>query len=73
MKMTLNDIHTSPRLWLTAEEIAPIIGCNAHAIRVQAHEDPGKLAFPVVVIGRRVRIPRVGFLAAIEGGNDNVR
>ena len=67
--MTLNEVKTSPRLWLTAEEIAPIIGCNAHAIRVQAHADPGKLAFPVVVIGRRVRIPRVGFLAAIEGSS----
>lgn len=69
--MTLNDVKTSPRLWLTAEDVAPIVGCNPHAIRIQAHADPGKLAFPVVVIGRRVRIPRVGFLAAIEGGQRN--
>ena len=67
MKMTMNDVRESRRLWLTAEEIAPIIGCNPHAIRLQAHEDPGKLGFPVIVTGRRVRIPRVGFLEAIEG------
>lgn len=66
--MTLNDIRTSPRLWLTAEEIAPILGCKAHSIRVQAHADPRKLGFPVVVTGRRVRIPRARFLEYIEGG-----
>lgn len=65
--MTLDEIKTSTRLWLTADEVAPVIGCNPQAIRVQAHTDPLKLGFPVVVIGRRVRIPRAGFIEAVGG------
>lgn len=66
--MTLEEIRTSRALWLTADEIAPILGCKAHSIRVQAHADPHKLGFPVVVTGRRVRIPRARFLEYIDGG-----
>lgn len=65
--MTMDEIRRSNQVFLTADEVAPVIGCNPQAIRVQAHADPLKLGFPVVVIGRRVRIPRAGFIEALGG------
>ena len=66
--MTLADIHACTRPYLTAREIADILGCDPHSIRTQAHRDPHALGYPVIVIGRRVRIPTRPFLAYMEGG-----
>lgn len=60
--MTLAEIKQSPALWLTAADIAPVLECNPDAIRQQAQADPSKLGFPVVVLGTRVKIPRIPFL-----------
>jgi len=54
---------------LTTADIAPILGCNPYAINLQAHRDPRMLGFPVIVTGRRVRIPREAFLAFLRGGD----
>jgi len=47
--------------YLTPSEAAPLIGMNPHTLRVTAREAPQKLGFPVIVTGRRVRIPRKPF------------
>ena len=60
--MTLAEIKQSPAMWLTAADIAPVLECNPDAIRQQAQADPSKLGFPVVVLGTRVKIPRIPFL-----------
>ena len=60
--MTIEQIRSSDKLWLTPEDISEVLDCNPHSIRVQAHEDQTKLGFPVVVIGTRTRIPRIPFL-----------
>ncbi len=60
---TLREIEENGAEMLRAEDIAPIFGINAHSIRLQAHEDPGALGFPVVCVGRSVFIPKAGFLA----------
>lgn len=60
--MTLKDLETCPDEMLTAEQIAPILGADPHSIRLQAHKDARALGFPAIVIGRRVKIPREGFL-----------
>ena len=65
--MTLTEITASNLLFLTAADVAPVLGCDPQSIRVQAHTAPRKLGFPVVVTGRRVRIPRQGFIAFCEG------
>lgn len=59
---TLQEIEAFPKEMLTAEQIAPILGADVHSIRLQAHSDPKALGFPVIVIKRRVKIPRQGFL-----------
>ncbi len=61
--MTLAEIKQSPALWLTAADIAPVLGCDPDLLRAQARYKPELLGFPVVVIGSRVKIPRRPFLA----------
>ena len=60
--MTLEEIKRSDSLFLTPVQIAPILGCDPHLIRLMARSDPSKLGFPVTVIRSRTKIPRKPFL-----------
>ena len=64
---TLSDLENIDRDWLTAAQIAPILGTDPNLIRWQAHNGPGKLGFPVIVIGSRVKIPKLPFLNFMRG------
>ena len=61
--MTLEEIKRSDSVFLKPTDIAPILECNPHFIRVAARDNPELLGFPVTVIGTRTRIPRKPFLA----------
>lgn len=63
----LEALIVSDKLMLTPSDVAPVLGCEPYAINVQAQEDPTRLGFPVVVIRRRVRIPRLPFLSWLIG------
>lgn len=68
--MTLADIRSSTCTYLTAADIAPVLGCDPHSIRTQAkkgREGRDALGFPVVILGNRVLIPRLPFLMYMEG------
>lgn len=65
--MTLEEMKTSDKVFLTAEDVAPVLGCNPHSVRIQAACNPLALGFPVTVIGNRVKIPRMAFLRYITG------
>jgi len=67
--MTLTDMRTSDKDFLTPAEVAPVLGCRPDAINQQARQDAGKLGFPVCMMGTRVRIPRLGFLHWATYGN----
>lgn len=60
--MTLKEIKDSEQLFLNAADVAPVLGCDPNYIRIAARQNPEQLGFPVVVLGRRVRIPRKRFL-----------
>lgn len=60
--MSIEDIKSSVKPYLTAADVAPVLGCDPHSIRVAAHQRPELLGFPVIVIGSRVKIPRIPFL-----------
>lgn len=66
-ELTIDDIVRSDKPFLTASEVAPLLGADPNSIRGQAHLMPEKLGFPVCVIGTRVRIPRIPFLKFIFG------
>ena len=65
--MTLDEIKAIDRDWLLASEVAPILGTDPHSIRVAARVAPGRLGFPVCIIGSRVRIPKKPFIEFWEG------
>ena len=60
--MTIREIQESSKIFLTAAEVSSVLECDPQCIRVQAQKDPSMLGYPVIVIGSRVRIPRIPFL-----------
>lgn len=68
--MTLNEIKASEAIMLKPADVADVLGCDPHSIRVQAREYPEFLGFPVIVIGNKTLIPRKGFLNFIGEGDD---
>ena len=68
--MTLAEIKGSDKTMLLASDVAPVLGCDPHSIRIQAREYPEQLGFPVVVIGNRTLIPRKPFLAYLGEGEE---
>ena len=71
--MSLDDLKRLDREFLTPAQVAEILNCSAHGVRIWARQRPEQLGFPVCVIGRRVRIPRLGFLNWINGKGMEVR
>ena len=65
--MTIEEIRVSDKTMLTPKEVSPVLGCHPYSLNVQAKKDIKALGFPAVLIGSRLRIPRVGFLKWIEG------
>lgn len=65
---SLEKLKTLDRAVITPDEASKVLQCNPQYIRMQAHADASKLPFPVICIGSRVKIPRLPFIAFIEGG-----
>lgn len=65
--MTLEEIRASTKEVLTPGDVAPVMRCDPQSIRVWARQRPDLLGFPVVVMGSRVKIPRLAFLRYMEG------
>lgn len=68
--MTLDDIKAIPREYLIPREVAAVLGTDGQSIRVWARQCPEGLGFPTVCVGNRVKIPKAGFIAYMEGRND---
>lgn len=62
MVMTLKDVANMDKAYLTPAEAAEILECDPHAIRVAAKKAPEQLRFPTILIGNRVKIPRLPFV-----------
>jgi len=60
--MTLDELREYPKEFLTAAQVAPVLGCDPQDIRVQARTAPERLGFPVIIIKSRTKIPRIPFL-----------
>ena len=59
-------IKMMDKLFVTAEEVSPILECNPNDLRGQARDRPDLLGFPVTVYGTRVKIPRLPFIQFVE-------
>lgn len=67
---TLDDIRDLNQDVITPAQAAPVLGADPQHIRLAARKEPGLLGFPVIVIGSRVKIPRLPFIAFITGQTD---
>ena len=65
--MTLEEIRSYEREFLTPAQVAPVLGCDPQDIRVTARRHPEQLGFNVALVGTRVKIPRLGFIRWMEG------
>lgn len=65
--MTLDEIRNSTKEVLTPAEVAEVLRCDPQDVRVAAKEKPGLLGFNVTVVGTRVKIPRLAFIAHMTG------
>ena len=65
--MTLAEIKKLDKDIITPDIAADVLECDPQYIRVAAHQRPELLGFPVTLIGRRVKIPRLAFIRYMEG------
>lgn len=65
--MTLSQMRQSEKVNLSPADVAEVLGCKPYSINVQAKADIGKLRFPAYMMGTRVKIPRLAFIAWAEG------
>ena len=70
--MTMDEIRKSEKDFLIPADIAEVVRCDPQAIREDAKN--GTLQFPYLRSGSRTKIPRLAFIAWMEGrlgGNKN--
>ena len=65
--MTISELKGLQDDFITPALAAPVLGVDAQSIRAQAQADKDKLGFPVSVVGTRIRIPRLPFIAYVTG------
>lgn len=66
--MTLSELKGLDRDVITPAQAAKVLKCDPQYIRAAAHQCPKLLGFPVVLIRKRVKIPRLAFIRYMEGG-----
>ena len=65
--MTVAELKALDADWLTPKQVSKVLGCAPYSINQQADADASKLGFPVIRLGRRVKIPRKAFIKVMEG------
>ena len=65
--MTLKEIESLDRDFLTVAEVASCVKCDPQLIRDEASKEPKYLGFPVSRIGHSYKIPREGFVNWANG------
>lgn len=68
--MTINELYQMDKEFLSVADVASIMRCSPQILNRTALEEPEKLGFPVIRVGKRAHIPRRAFLRYIEGDGD---
>ena len=61
-KEAVEYIITTDKLMISATTAAKAIGMDPVALRFKAKDHPEMLPFPVMVVGRNVKIPKIPFM-----------
>lgn len=59
-------LESLDKTFLTAADVAPYLECDPIYVREKAHTSPETLGFPVLVMRRRVKIPKQPFIDYIK-------
>lgn len=69
--MTLDQIKASDKDMLIPADICGILGVSQYTINLQVKHDKehgiNSFPFPTILLGTRVKIPRIAFIRAMEG------
>ena len=65
----LDRIAALDKAMLTPADICKYLGCCAYSINVATENGNNPFPFPVIRMGRRVKIPKIPFLKAMRGEN----
>lgn len=65
--MTLKEIESLDRDFLTVAEVAGCIHCEPQLIRDEATKTPKYLGFPISKVGHSFKIPKEGFVNWAKG------
>lgn len=63
----LDRIEALPKEMLVPKDICKYLGCSAYTINVATENGRNPFPFPVIRMGRRVRIPKAPFIKAMRG------
>lgn len=58
----MEELLASNKAYLTPCEVAGVLGTTDQQVRVCARQRPDLLGFPTIIMGSRVKIPRIPFL-----------
>lgn len=65
--MTWDEIKTSDKLILTAQDVAPVLNCDPQTLRLAVRNQKSLVGFNCSMIGQTLRIPRIAFIRWMEG------
>lgn len=60
-------MQDNERTYYTPKEVGKILGCTPYSINIQAKRHKESLGFPVIMIGNRVKIPKLAFHNFMNG------
>ena len=63
----LDRIEQLDKDMLVPTDIAKYLGCSAYTINVATENGKNPFPFPIIRMGRRVRIPKAPFIKAMRG------
>ena len=66
---TLEEIEALPKEMLIPSDIAGYLGCAPYSINLRVKNSANPFPFPVMLIGKRVIIPKTPFLKVMRGEN----
>ena len=69
--MTWEEIKTSDKLILTAQDVAPVLNCDPQTLRLAVRKQKELIGFNWSMIGQTLRIPRMAFVRWMEGNDTN--
>lgn len=65
----MDEIRAGDRMLLRPQDVAEVLGCHRYVVNIMAKNET--LPFPYFMSGNRVKIPRDGFVAWMEGRDAN--